>query len=102
MSDGSAAGGTGETAVRDQCHRSTETHTDDGGGRIQHLTHAGAALRAFITDDHDVARNDPAALDGIDRGLFVIEYARGPFMLQHGRIHSRTLDDTAIRGNVAL
>ena len=41
-----------------------EAGAHDGGGRREHLGHAGAALGAFVADDDDVALFDLACARG--------------------------------------
>src|SRR3546814_5428738 len=57
MTDAEAARGTREAAVGDERHRLAQALAVDGGGRGQHLAHAGAALRPLVADDdHEIGR----------------------------------------------
>ena len=44
VADGRAPGSTGEAAVGDEGHVLVQAHARDGGGGVEHLPHAGAAL----------------------------------------------------------
>ena len=76
---------------RDQCHAGTQSHSCDGRSRIQHLTHAGASLGAFVTDYHYVTCHDSAGLNGINSILFTVEYSGRALVYQHLRCHADLL-----------
>ena len=102
MSDGRASGRAAETAVGNQGYSGSETHTCDGGGRVQHLSHARAALRSLVADDNHVACHDLAALDGCDGILFTVEDAGRSLMNHHFRYHCGALNHASIRSQVTL
>ena len=72
----------------------------DGGGDLQHLAHAGAALGAFVADDEHVVGLDLAGLDGGEAVFFGVEDARRAAMLE--ALVAGDLDDAAFGGEVAL
>ena len=102
MSDCRAAGSTREPAVGNQRDGGAQTHSDDGGCRVQHLAHARTALGAFIADYHHVALMNPAALDGVDCILFAVKNTRGAFVPEHFRRNGGFLDNTGVRRKIAL
>ena len=85
VADGSTTACTGEAAVGDQGHGLVQLHTGQSGGGVQHLTHAGAALGAFVADDHHIARDDLARVDGGNGRLLAVEYTGRAGMLLHLR-----------------
>ena len=76
-------------------------HARDRRGRREHLAHARAALRALVADDDDVAGDDPAAEDRLDRVLLGVEDARRAGVHAHLGGHRRLLDDRAVGREVA-
>src|SRR5262245_48637652 len=54
MADAESPRGAGEAAVRDDRHLVAHALAVDGGGRCQHLAHAGTAARALVADDEDI------------------------------------------------
>ena len=60
VADHQAAGRAGEAAVGDQRDALAEALADDRRRHLEHLPHAGAAGRALVADDDDVARVDLA------------------------------------------
>ena len=101
MADGSAPGGAGETSVGDEGHRCAQTHTANGGGGIQHLPHAGAALGALVADDHHITGLNASGIDDLDSLLLGIEHPGGAGVLHHLGSHGGLLDDTAVLRQVA-
>ena len=71
----------------------------DGGGDGEHLAHAGAAARAFVADDEDVAGVDLAGFDGGVAVLFVVEDAGGAGVVE--ALVAGDLDDAAFGREVA-
>ena len=70
---GEAAGCAGEAAVGEQRDVRAEFGVGrDGGGDLQHLTHAGTALGAFVTNDKHVAGFDLSGLHGGET-IFLVE-----------------------------
>src|SRR5450759_4503053 len=76
MPDHHAVSAAGETTIGDKADGIAQTFADDGRGGRQHLAHTGAALGAFITDDHHIARFYFTREDGFHARLFRIEHAR--------------------------
>ena len=102
MSDGCATACAGETAIRDQCYGRSQPHSGNCRSRVQHLTHTRSALRAFVTDHHNITCHDLAALDGCDRIFFTVKYSCRSFMYHHFRYYGGTFYHTAVRCQVAL
>ena len=102
MADGGAAGGTREASVRDERHAVPQARTHDGGRRIQHFTHTGAALGAFVADDDDFAGVDFAAVNGVQRIFFAVKDAGLALMNHHVGTYGRAFYHAAFGGKVAL
>ena len=68
VADGRAAGCAGEAAVGDEGHGLIQLHAGQSGGGVEHLAHTGAALGALVADDHHIARDDLARVDGGNGG----------------------------------
>ena len=100
MADAEAARGAGEAAVGDESHLVTHALTIERRRGRQHLAHAGAAARAFIADDEDLALLVVLRRDGLEAGLLVVETAGGAGEDQV--LHARHLHDGAFGGEVAL
>ena len=65
------------------------------------IAHAGAALGAFVADDHHVAGVDLARIDGGNGGVLAVKDAgRAAVYLHFGR-NGAALDHAAVRGDVA-
>lgn len=73
VTDHKAMAAAGETAIGDEGHVLAQALAHDGGGRAQHLSHAGAAFGAFHADDDDVAFFDFVFEDGVQGFLFGLE-----------------------------
>ena len=73
---------------------------DDRRRHLQHLAHAGAAGRALVADDDDVAGVDAAGLDDGEAVLLALEHASGTGLTHP--LGARDLDDRALRGEVAV
>ena len=101
MADGRAAGRAGEAAVRDERAVLVQLHARQRGGRVEHLAHAGAAFRALVADDDHIALVDLAGIDGLDRVVLGVEYARRAFVHHHLRCDRRTLDHAAVLRDIA-
>ena len=102
MSDSSTTGSSGETAVCNQSHSTAQTHTHDGGGRIQHLPHSGTTLRSFITDYYHISRINLSALNSSNGILFTIKDSGRSLMHHHFRSYSGTLYHAGIRSQISL
>ena len=82
MAGGESAGCAGEAAVGEQGYVRAEFGVGgDGGGDLQHFSHAGTALGTFVADDEDVAGVDLGGLDGGEAIFFVVKDARRAAML---------------------
>ena len=73
VADDEAVAAAGEAAVGDEGDVGAEAGAHDGAGGGEHLGHAGAALRAFVADDDDVALVDFLLLEGVEHVLFAVE-----------------------------
>ena len=101
MANGSAAGSAGEAAIGDEGHGLVQLHAGQSGGGVEHLTHTGAALGAFVADDHHIAGYDLACVDGRNGGLLAVEDAGRAGVLLHLRGNGAALDYAAVRCDVA-
>ena len=101
VADGCAAACAGEAAVGDEGHGLIQLHTGQSGGGVEHLAHTGAALGALVADDHHIARNDLACVDGCNGGLLAVEHAGRAGVLLHLGGHGTALDHAAVRSDVA-
>ena len=102
MSDSCASGCTGETAVGNDRNGVSQTHSEQSAGESKHLSHAGAALGAFITDNDDVARIDLAIVDSLDCRLFLIEDTCRSLVDHHLRQNACDLTDRSLLSKVAV
>src|SRR6202011_420983 len=100
--DAEAVRATAEPAVGDERGVGAATGTLHRARDGKHLTHAGASLRAFVPDHHDVARLDLAGEDVGHGRVFAVEDTRGAVEthrvdacdLHHCTLRrQRTLDD---------
>jgi hypothetical protein len=64
VADRQARGAAGEAAVGEQRADLAQALRLQVRGRVEHFLHAGAALRAFVDHDHDVAGDDLVGEDG--------------------------------------
>ena len=71
-----AVGRAREPAVGEQRHVLAQALAHDRRGHVQHLAHAGPALRALVADHDHVAGLDRAAFDRRERVLLAVEHAR--------------------------
>src|SRR4030081_2458622 len=69
-----ARGATGEAPVGDQRAGPAEPLALEEARRVQHLLHARSAPRAFVPDDHHVARDDLAVEDSLHRVVLALEH----------------------------
>ena len=101
VADAEAAGGAGEAAVGDQRHLLAHALAGEGGGGREHLAHAGAADRALVADDDDLALLVGALLHRVEGVLLALEDAggAGEDLLRLG--HAGDLHDGALGGEVA-
>src|SRR5690606_7669271 len=70
--------------------------------RIEHFLHAGAALRAFVADDHDIARLHLVAQDAFNGVVLALEHARAAGKDPLRFVHACGLDDAAVGRQVAV
>ena len=101
MPDAQARGPAGEAAIGDERALRAEPGALEVGGRVEHLLHAGSALRALVADDDDVALLDLLREDHLDGLLLGLGDPRrtGEVPLVLG--HAGGLDDAAVGGEVA-
>src|SRR5580700_1788416 len=100
MADAEAARRAGEPAVGDQRDLAAHALTVERSGGRQHLTHAGAAFRALITDDQHVAFPIRPVLDGFEASFLAVEAARRPGETQAR--HAGNLNNGAVGREIAL
>src|SRR6266851_1502771 len=100
MADAEAVRRAGEAAVGDQRHPIADTLAVKGGGRRQHLAHAGPAARPLVADDDDVAVLVAALLDRGEGILFAIEAEGRAGKAQC--LHAGDLYDRTLRRQIAL
>src|SRR5580658_2339651 len=100
MADAKTARRAGETAVGDQRDLAAHALTVERSGGRQHLTHAGAAFRALITDDQHVAFPVRPVLDGFEASFLAVEATRRPAETQAR--HAGNLNDGAVGREIAL
>ena len=74
VADHETVGAAGETAVGDQRDVLAQAFAHDGGGGREHFAHAGAAFGAFVADDDDIAFDDVAVQNALQRLFFGIEH----------------------------
>ena len=79
---------------------SDEPLADDRPGDVEHLAHARAPVRPLVPDHDDVARRDPAGLDGGEALLLGVEHARRAAV--EGAVVARELDRAALGREVAV
>ncbi len=84
-----------------RCDGAAESSSHDCGGRVEHFSHAGAALRAFIPDDDHIAVYDVSAVDGVHGVLFTVVHLSGAGMLEHFRRNRASLYHTGVRRQIA-
>ena len=101
MSDGSAARSPAEPSVRDQRNRGTESHTGNGGSRVEHLSHTRAALGTFVADHHDVSLADLSAEYRGDGVILGIKDPGRTFVYKHLGRNRTLLDNSAFRRDVS-
>ena len=92
MADAEAARRAGEPPIGDQRHLLAHALAVDRRGGGQHLAHAGAALRALVADDDDVAGLVGARIDRGEGFLLAVEAQRGALEAQGlhaGDLHDR-------------
>ena len=92
----------GEAAVGDEGADLAQSLGLEVAGGVEHLLHAGAAARAFVADEDDIAGNDAVAEDGLDGGVLALEDARRAGEGEMGGVDAGGLDDAAFFGDVAV
>src|SRR5690606_23852274 len=93
---------TREAAVGDQRHLLAHSLPGESGSGGQHLAHAGAALRALVADDDDVAFPVGARLHRLEGVLLAFEDPRRPGENELILAHPGDLHDRALRCEIAL
>src|SRR5688572_28799179 len=96
MPDRETAGAAGEATVGDQRASFTEALRLDVARRIQHLLHAGAAARAFVTHHHDVARLHHIVQDRVDGLVLALYHQRWTFEHEQLRVDAGRLHHAAV------
>src|SRR5438093_48679 len=75
VADHEAVRGAGEAAVGHQRDAPAEPGALDRARDVEHLAHAGAALRPLVADHDEVARLEPAGLHRDEGVLLAVEHA---------------------------
>ena len=101
MTDGSTSAGAAETSVSDESNSLVQFHSGKSTCRVEHLSHAGTALRAFVSDNNHIAVNNLSIVDSIDSILFAVEYSRRTAVLQHFRSYSTSLYNASVLSDIA-
>jgi len=101
MPDRSSAACAGKPTVGDQRNGLIQFHTRQCTGRVEHFTHAGAALWPFVTDHNDVAIVDSAVINGVNRLFLAVEDTGRAGVPKHFRRNGTALDHTAFRRKIA-
>src|SRR3954447_24288609 len=102
MADRQARRAAREASVGDERAGFAEAHRFQIAGRIQHLLHAGAAARAFIDDDHDLAGNDLAAQNAFHGRVLAFEHAGRACEFQDRGVDAGGLYDAAVLREIAV
>ena len=102
MADAGAAGRSGETPVGKQRDFLIQAHAGQYGSGIQHFTEAGAAFRAFVTDNDNVAGIDFLGADSFNCFFFRVKYPGRAGVYQHFFRHGAGFNDGAVGGQVAF
>src|ERR1700690_1270887 len=101
MADAKAAGGAGKAPVGDERDLVALALAIERGRGGKHFTHAGAALRPFVTDHQNVAVLILLVLDRIEAGFLAVETARRSAELERRR-HAGDFHDRAFGGKIAF
>ena len=101
MTDRSAAGRAGEPAVGNQRHGLVKLHAGKRRSRVEHFTHTGAADRAFVTDNNDVAVFDSAVVNRVNRFILAVKHAGGACVHQHFGRDGAAFNHTAVFRDIA-
>src|SRR5262245_48168360 len=66
----------GKAAVGDQCDFISESLSHDCTRRAEHLAHTRRTFGTFVADNNDIAGDDSAIQNRLQRGLLRVEHAR--------------------------
>jgi hypothetical protein len=102
VTDREAGASAREPPVSDQRTRFSEALGFQVAGGIQHLLHAGSALRSFVADHHDVAGQHTIAENAFHCIVLAFEDARRPGEGEARGIHARRLHNAAIHGDIPV
>src|SRR5690606_36017562 len=102
MADAEPARRARETSIGDERHLVAHALPVKGRRGGEHFAHAGPALRAFISDDENLALLVIALLDRLEGFFLAVEAARRTTELQMVLLHARYLHNGAIRRKRAL
>jgi hypothetical protein len=101
VADRQARGAAGEAAVGEQRAGLAQALRFQVRGRVEHFLHAGAALRAFVAHDHDVAGDDLVGEDFLHRLFLRLADPGAAGEFQDRLVDAGGLDDAALLGDVA-
>ena len=93
---------TGETTVGDQRTLLAQAQALQVGGRVQHLLHAGAALRTLVLDDNNVAFLHVLRQDLVHSLVLRLDHESATLEVEQLLINTGGLDDCAVLGDVAV
>ena len=102
MADDRAAACAGEAAVGDERHAGSQLRVGaDGLAGVEHLGHAAAA-GAFVTDEDGISGLDLLVQNGADALFLAVKGLCAQGGVEHVLGAGGVLDDTALRGQIAL
>ncbi len=102
VTDGRAAGCSGEPAVGNQSHVLIQPHARNGRRGVQHLPHSRTALGTLVADDYHIPGFDFPGVNGGNGILFAVEHPGRPAVDHHFLCHRGPLHHTALRRQIAL
>ena len=102
MTNRNTRGTTRETTVSNQCALLTEAQALQVRGRVQHLLHTRAALRALVLDDDNVAFLHVLRQDLVHSLVLRLDHEGATLEVEQLLINTSGLDDCAVLGDVAV
>ena len=102
VANGETACTTGEATVGEEGARLAEVTALEVRGRVEHFLHAGATLRAFVTDDDDVASLHLVAENAVHSFFLAFEYDCRASELPDGFVNACGLHNAAVDSEVTV
>ena len=102
MTNRNTRGTTRETTVSNQCALLAQAQALQVGGRVQHLLHTRAALRALVLDDDNVAFLHVLRQDLVHSLVLRLDHEGATLEVEQLLINTCGLDDCAVLGDVAV